>query len=89
MGDDEKGFESDGDVQSGDGDNYDDKYIMIQCLFVTFLLIPALPPLPSRVPQLTCIWMSVGGRNPFTQSNLTLAASGAFKSSRTPQKVHF
>ena len=29
----------------------------------------------SRVPQLTCIWMSVGGRNPFTQSNLTLAAS--------------
>ena len=43
----------------------------------------------SRVPQLTCIWMSVGGRNPFTQSNLTLAASGAFKSSRTPQKIHF
>ena len=26
MGDDEKGFESDGDVQSGDGDNYDDDY---------------------------------------------------------------
>ena len=43
----------------------------------------------SQVPQLTCIWMSVGGRNPFTQSNLTLAASGAFKSSRTPQKIHF
>ena len=43
----------------------------------------------SRVPQLTCIWMSVGGRNAFTQSNLTLAASGAFKSSRTPPKIHF
>ena len=44
---------------------------------------------PSRVPQLTCIWMSVGRRNARTQSNLTLAASGAFKSSRTPQKIHF
>ena len=43
----------------------------------------------SRVPQLTCIWMSVGRRNARTQSNLTLAASGAFKSSRTPQKIHF
>ena len=43
----------------------------------------------SRVPQLTCIWMSVGRRNACTQSNLTLAASGAFKSSRTPQKIHF
>ena len=43
----------------------------------------------SRVPQLTCIWMSVGWRNSFTQSNLTLAASGAFNSCHTPKKVHF
>ena len=28
----------------GDGD----KYIMIQCLFVTFLFIPALPPSPVQ-----------------------------------------
>ena len=39
LGDDEKGFESDGDILSSDGDDYDDVlggdiYIMMQCLSV-------------------------------------------------------
>ena len=33
----------------------DDKYIMIQCLFVTFLFIPALLPSPLPRPELLCL----------------------------------
>ena len=35
-------------MMSDDEDGDDDKYIMIQCLFVTFLFIPALLPSPVQ-----------------------------------------
>ena len=35
------------DDDDGDDDEGDDIYIMMQCLFVTFLLIPAPPPAQS------------------------------------------
>ena len=38
-----------------DGHDDDDKYIMIQCLFVTFLFIPAPPPAPLPRPELLCL----------------------------------
>ena len=61
-GDDDDDDDDDDDVDGDDehDDDYDgdydddDKYIMIQCLFVTFLLIPALPPLPR--PKLVFGW---------------------------------
>ena len=34
--------------KQGEDDYDDDKYIMIQCLFVTFLFIPALLPSPVQ-----------------------------------------
>ena len=38
-----------------DSDVDGDKYIMIQCLFVTFLFIPALLPSPLPRPELLCL----------------------------------
>ena len=36
-------------------DDDDDKYIMIQCLSVTFLFIPAPTPAPPPRPELLCL----------------------------------
>ena len=36
-------------------DDDDDIYIMMQCLFVTFLFIPAPPPAPLPRPELLCL----------------------------------
>ena len=40
-----------GDDDYGNGDIY----IMMQCLFVTFLFIPAPPPAPLPRPELLCL----------------------------------